>query len=126
MEERASVCAQWGVVWGERAKEPTHVGERARARVAPPFICPRPPGPALCKLGSARSAVLPEVLTLVLGPSFDLLLSYFCELFPSLSFSHRHFGPLFPILTTYTMTTKPGVQVKVHSNGMNCKFIERL
>ena len=31
-----------------------------------------PPGPALCKLGLARSAVLPEVFTLVLGPSFDL------------------------------------------------------
>ena len=58
------------------------------------------PGPALCKLGSARSAVLPEVLTPVLGPSFDLPLFYFRGLFPSLSFSHRHFGLLFPILTT--------------------------
>ena len=32
--------------------------------------------------------------------SSDLLLFYFPELFPSLSFSHHHFGLLFPILTT--------------------------
>ena len=31
-----------------------------------------PPGHALCKLDLARNAVLPEVFTLVLGPSFDL------------------------------------------------------
>ena len=30
----------------------------------------------------------------------DLLLFYFRRLFPSLSFSHRHFGLLFPILPT--------------------------
>ena len=65
------------------------------------FICHfLPPGPELCKLGLARSAVLPEVLTQVLGPSFDLPLLYFRRLFPSLSFSHRHFGLLFSILTT--------------------------
>ena len=58
------------------------------------------PGPALCKLGLVRSPVLPEVLTPVLGPSFDLPLFYFRRLFPSLSFSHCHFGLLFPILTT--------------------------
>ena len=32
--------------------------------------------------------------------SSDLLLFYFRGLFPSLSFSHRHFGLLFPILPT--------------------------
>ena len=32
--------------------------------------------------------------------SSDLLLFYFCRLSPSLSFSHSHFGLLFPILTT--------------------------
>ena len=32
--------------------------------------------------------------------SSDLPFSYFQELFPSLSFSHRHFGLLFPILPT--------------------------
>ena len=58
------------------------------------------PGPALCKLGLVRSAILPEVLTLVLGPSFDLSLFYFRGLFSFLSFSHHHFGLLFPILTT--------------------------
>ena len=32
--------------------------------------------------------------------SSGLPLFYFCKLFPSLSFSNRHFGLLFPILTT--------------------------
>ena len=32
--------------------------------------------------------------------SLDLPLFYFHRLFPSLSFSHHHFGLLFPILTT--------------------------
>ena len=32
--------------------------------------------------------------------SSDLLLFYFRRLFPSLSFSHRHFGLFFPILPT--------------------------
>ena len=65
------------------------------------FICFfLPPGAALCKVGLVRSAVLPEVLTLVLRPSFDLLLFYFRGLFSSFSFSHCHFGLLFPILTT--------------------------
>ena len=32
--------------------------------------------------------------------SSDLPLFYFCGLFSSLSFSHRHFGLLFPLLTT--------------------------
>ena len=59
-----------------------------------------PLGPALCKLGLVRSAVLPEVLPLVLGSSFDHPLFYFHWLFSSLSFSHRHFGLLFPTLTT--------------------------
>ena len=54
-----------------------------------------PLGPALYKMGLVRSAVLPEVLTPVLGPSFDLPLFYLRGLFSSLSF-----GLLFPILTT--------------------------
>ena len=33
-------------------------------------------------------------------PSLDLPLLYFCGFSPSLSFSHSHFGLLFPILTT--------------------------
>ena len=65
----------------------TFVGERENP-LAPFFICFfLHPGPVLCKLGCA---VLPEVLTPVLGPSFDLPLFYFCGLFPSLSFSHCH------------------------------------
>ena len=70
------------------------LGEREGGPLAPLFMFLLPPGPALCNLGLVRSAVLPEVLTLVLGPSFDLLLFYFRGLFPSLSFSHRHFGLL--------------------------------
>ena len=61
--------------------------ERESTDLAPLFICFLPPGPALCKLASARSAVLPEVLTPVLGPFFDLPLFYFSWFFPSLSFS---------------------------------------
>ena len=41
------------------------------------FIGFLPPGPALCKLGSARSAVLPEVLT----PVLDLSLTFLCSIF---------------------------------------------
>ena len=52
-------------------------GGRGGKHLAPPFTCFLPPGLALCKLGSARSAVLPEFLTLVLGPFSDLPLFYF-------------------------------------------------
>ena len=38
--------------------------------------------------------------SLVLEPSFDLPLVYFHGLYPSMSFSHPHFGLFFPILTT--------------------------
>ena len=77
-------------------------GEREReSPLAPLFICFfLSPGPALCKLGLTRSAVLPEVLTPVLRPSFDLPLFYFLGLFSSSSFSHLHFGLLFSILST--------------------------
>ena len=85
----------------EREKGCTYVErERAREHLAPPFIYFLPPGPSLFKLGLVKSAVLPAVLTLVLGPSYDLLLFYFHRLFPSLSFSHCHFGRFFPVLPT--------------------------
>ena len=101
---------------GERESERTHAWERGRKRERAYarmgkrerektlwllFLCFfLPPGPVLCKLSLGRSTVLPEVLTLVLGPSFDLALLYFLRLFPSLSFSHHHFGLFFPILIT--------------------------
>ena len=81
---------------------PQCAGERERERerelaLAPLFICFSLPGPVLCKLGQPGVLlVLPEVLTPVLGPSFVL----FSGLFPSLAFSHRHFGRLFPVLPT--------------------------
>ena len=87
------------VVGGE--EERTHAGKRERESALAPFMFFPPPGPALCKLGQPGVLfVLPEVLTLVLRPFFDLRLFYFCGLFPSLSFSLHHFGLLFPILTT--------------------------
>ena len=97
-------------MWGrererERERENTHSG-RERKSVWLLLLCFLLPRPALCKFGSARSALLPEVLTLVLGPFFDLPLFYFHALFPSLSFSHRHFRLLFPILPTYNFYNK--------------------
>ena len=48
-------------------------GRERELALAPLFICLfLPSGLALCKLGLVRSAFLPAVLTLVLGPSFDL------------------------------------------------------
>ena len=65
----------------KRKSERVHarMGEREReSPLAPLFKCFFPsPGPVLCKLGLGRSAILPEVLTPVLGPSFDLLYSIF-------------------------------------------------
>ena len=61
VEEHAGEGERERVREGEREKEHTHAGEKESPResaLAPPFICffP-PPGPALCKLGLARSAV---------------------------------------------------------------------
>ena len=96
--EEKSTPARGGGRWRERAHE--LVGQKEREPFGSSFYMFffLPPGPALCKLGLVRSAVLPEVLTPVLGPSFDLLLFYFLGLFPSLSFSHRQFGLLFSTL----------------------------
>ena len=59
----------------EREKEHVHVGAEERERALwLLFLCFfLPPGPALCKLGLVRSAVLPEVLPPVLGPALVLL-----------------------------------------------------
>ena len=92
----------------DKRRAPQHVkgcGEREKKREREPFgssfyVFFLPPGPALCKLGLVRSAVLPEVLIPVLGTSFDLPLFYFCGLFSSLSISHHHSGFLFPTLPT--------------------------
>ena len=68
--------------WIQRRQEksaPAHgrVGERELA-LAPLFICFSLPGPVLCKLGQPGVLfVLPEVLTLVLGPFFVLFLQAF-------------------------------------------------
>ena len=51
--------------------------------------------------------------------SSDLPLFYFCKLFPSLSFSHRHSGLLFPILTTkqrYKWTLEKG---RIHHGAVS-------
>ena len=67
----------------QREERPS-VQERERELgLAPLFICLSLPGPVLCKLGQAGVLfVLPEVLTLVLGPSFVL----FSRAFPFLVF----------------------------------------
>ena len=72
-EERPIVGWGEGVGGGERnrERESMHVWERERAWLFLLYVFFLPPGPVLCKLGLDRSAVLPEVLTPVLEPSFD-------------------------------------------------------
>ena len=54
-------------------EHPSARGKERELALAPLFICLSLPGPALCKLGQPGVLfVLPEVLTLVLGPSFVL------------------------------------------------------
>ena len=69
----------------QRHKEKSALA-RARGRelaLAPIFICLSHPGPVLCKfIQPGVLFVLPEVLTLVLGPSFVL----FSRAFPFLVF----------------------------------------
>ena len=67
----------------QRSDEKSTAAHRRESELAlaPLFICLSLPGPVLCKLGQPGVLfVLPEVLTLVLGPLF-----YFPGLFPSLS-----------------------------------------
>ena len=71
----------------QRHEEKNHPSTREREREREPFgssfyMFFSSPGSALCKLGLAKSAVLPEVLTTVLGPSFVL----FSQAFPFLVF----------------------------------------
>ena len=80
-----------------RRRAPQHAGKREReVALAPLFICLSLPGPVLCKLGQPRVLFYQRSSLW----SSDLLLFYFRGLFPSLSFSHRHFGLLFPMLPT--------------------------
>ena len=52
-----------------RRRAPQRVGGRRKLALALIFICLSLPGPVLCKLGQPGVLfVLPEVLTLVLGP----------------------------------------------------------
>ena len=79
---------------------PQRVGEgRERERelaLAPLLICLSLPGPVLCKLGQPGVLfVLPEVLTLVLGPSFVL----FSWAFPFLVFQPPPFWTPFSYST---------------------------
>ena len=62
-----------------RRRAPQRGTERERElALAPLFICLSLPGPVLCKLGQPGVLfVLPEVLTLVLGPSFVVFLQAF-------------------------------------------------
>ena len=85
----------------KRERERVRVSEQFRETLAfwLLFLCvfPPPPGPSLCKLGQPGVLfVLPEVFTLVLGPSFVL----FSRAFPFLVFQPPPFWTPFPILTT--------------------------
>ena len=72
-----------------RRRAPQRAGER-ELPLAPLFICLSLSRPVLCKLGQPGVLfVLPEVLTLVLGPSFVS----FSQAFPFLVCGHRRFGP---------------------------------
>ena len=67
--------------------------EREKRALAPLFIRFSVPGPVLCKLGQPGVLfVLPEVLTLVLGPSFVL----FLQAFPFQVFQPQPFWTPFP------------------------------
>ena len=81
---------------------PQRAGEGERERelaLAPLFICLSLPGPVLCKLGQPGVLfVLPEVLTLVLGPPFVL----FSQAFPFLVFWPPPFWTPFPYSTYLT------------------------
>ena len=99
-----------------REREGAKGGKRA---LAPLFICLSVPGPVLCKLGLGGSVVLPEVLTLVLGPSFVL----FSRAFPSRSSSHLHFGLFFPILTTWHLHQSCNVSL-LCKQFFNISFIQ--
>ena len=75
---------------------------RARARALwLLFLCFSSPWACPMQIGLAGSAVC-YTWSLHSSPQTFLWppLFYFCGLFPSYSFSHRHFGLLFPILTT--------------------------
>ena len=95
-------------------RTPQRMAERERGRegespLAPLFICFSLPlglphanwASQECYLFYLKSSLRSSDLPLTfLGSSFDLPWFYFRGLFPSLSFSHRHSGLLFPILTT--------------------------
>ena len=71
-------------------------GRERELALAPLFICLSLPGPVLCKLGQPGVLfVLPEVLTLVLRPSFVL----FSQAFPLPVFQPPSFWTPFPYST---------------------------
>ena len=88
-EKRVEECMGEGESERERkshARKRKREGERASKQgfVSSFYMFFPPPGPALCKLGLARSAVCSYLKSSLW--SSDLLLFYFRRLFPSLSF----------------------------------------
>ena len=81
------------VAEGERERK----SERERA-LAPPFISFSSPWACPMQIGLSQVRCFLYLRSSLW--SLDLPLFYFRGLFSSLSFSHCHFGLLFPILTT--------------------------
>ena len=88
----------------ERENECTHAWEKEREPFGSSFYVFSSPGPALCKVGLIRSAVLLEVLTPVLGPSFVLFLWGF----PFLVFQPPPFWTSSPYSNYLTVFNKSG------------------
>ena len=85
---------------GGREKERMHAGEKEREKELWLLLLCVFPSTWACPMQIELSQ---ECCLFYLKSSLwssDLLLSYFYGLFPSLSFSHRHFGLRFPILPT--------------------------
>ena len=86
----------------ERERKSTRTCEREReSALAPPFIYFSSTWACPMQIGLSQECCLFYLKSSL--QSLDLLLFYFCWLFPSLSFSHHHFG----LLSLFYLTNIP-------------------